>query len=175
MRKEATQLKCHGSAIEVPLKCCWSAVEVQTANSQQPQPKHLPRLTPPLSTVGWSKPARFKNLRKKPQNLFLLIVASQSNIRNTFFYQKSSRLSEVGVSRWRRQTIRQTDRHGDSMTESAERANSVKITILSLNFISGVSVQHDSSKIVSKECAHFSKRIKVTAALFFTFAIKRSY
>ena len=34
--------KCHGSAMKVPLKCCWRAAEVQTANIQKPQPHTFP-------------------------------------------------------------------------------------------------------------------------------------
>ena len=67
--------------------------------------------------------------------LFFLIVPSQGDIRNTFFRslhdnirnmffdQRSPQPPEVGVSRWRRQT----DGHGDFMTDPARRAESVKI------------------------------------------------
>ena len=48
------------------------------------------------------------------------IVSSQTNIRNAIFDQRSTRPPEVGVSRWHRQTHRQTDGHGDSMTNSAQ-------------------------------------------------------
>ena len=83
--------KCPGSAIEVPLKCCWSA------NSQKPTATatYLPLLTPPLSTVGWSKTACFNNIVKKPDPLFLKILSSPANIRNTFFDQRSPRHPEV--------------------------------------------------------------------------------
>ena len=47
-------------AVEVLLKCRWSAVEVSTA-----APTHLPLLTPSLSKVGWSKTVIFMNLEKK--------------------------------------------------------------------------------------------------------------
>ena len=66
-------LKCHWSAIEVPLNCGWSAVEVQTANSQQPQPQTFHLLTPPLSTVGWSKTMRLKYLGKKGMPFFVCL------------------------------------------------------------------------------------------------------
>ena len=51
------------------------------------------------------------------------MVSSQANIWNTFFDQRSQ---QVGLLPWRKQTDQQTDGHGDSMTESAQRANSVK-------------------------------------------------
>ena len=49
------------SAFEVPLKCRWSA------NRQQPTATavDLPLLTPPLSTVGWSKITSFNHLGKE--------------------------------------------------------------------------------------------------------------
>ena len=48
-------------------------------------------------------------------------MSSQANIRNIFFDQKSPRHPEVGVSLW----PRPTDGHGDSMTELAQRTDSV--------------------------------------------------
>ena len=53
-------LKCHWSALEVPLKCRGSALEVPTATFTD-----LPLLTPPLSSVGWSKIVCFSDLVKK--------------------------------------------------------------------------------------------------------------
>ena len=38
---------------------------------------------------------------------------------------------ELGVLRWHRQTKKQTDGHGESMTDSGQRANSVKTTTAS--------------------------------------------
>ena len=55
-------------------------------------------------------------------------MSSQANIRNKFFVQRSPPPPEVGVSRRHRHTDTQTDRHGDSMTDPAQRAESVKIT-----------------------------------------------
>ena len=54
---------------------------------------------------------------------FFLLVSLQANIRDTFFDQKSPRHPEVGVL----QRHRYTDRHGDSMTDPAQRAEAVKI------------------------------------------------
>ena len=53
--------KSRWSAVEVPLKCLWSA------NSQQPTATstHLPKLNPPLSKEGWFKTARINNLWQK--------------------------------------------------------------------------------------------------------------
>ena len=50
-----------GSGVDVPLKCHWSA------NRQQPTATaiDLPLLTPPLSTVGWSKTTSFNHLGKE--------------------------------------------------------------------------------------------------------------
>ena len=59
--------------------------------------------------------------------MLFFIVSSQANIRNTFFAQSSPRHREVGVWRWHGQTDRQTHGHRDSMTESAQWANSLKI------------------------------------------------
>ena len=50
------------------------------------------------------------------------IVSSQTNIRNAIFDQRSTRPPEVGVSRWHRQT----NGHGDSMTNSAQRGRVVE-------------------------------------------------
>ena len=50
----------------------------------------------------------------------------QTNISNTPFNQRSPRPPEVGVLRRHRQKDRHTDGHGDSMTESGQRADSVK-------------------------------------------------
>ena len=46
--------------------------------------------------------------------------------------QKSPRHLEVGVSQWCRQTDKQTDGQGDSMTELAHRADSVKTSLMVL-------------------------------------------
>ena len=73
------------------------------------------------------KNAFFYNLKKNFFSFLLKIVSSQVNIRNNFFDQKSSRHPEVDVLRRHRQTDRQTDGHGDSMIESAQRADSAKI------------------------------------------------
>ena len=96
----AFEVPCRASAADVPLKC------------KQPTATYLPLLTPPLSTVGWSKTTRFNNLWRKSAHTFyfFLIVSSQANITNTFFEQKSSRHPEVGVSQWHRQTNTQTNR-----------------------------------------------------------------
>ena len=51
------------------------------------------------------------------------IFSLQANIRNTFFAQRSSRPSEVGVLQRHRQTQRQTDGHSDSMTDPAQIIN----------------------------------------------------
>ena len=50
----------------------------------------------------------------------------QANISNTAFHERSPRPPEVGVLLLHIPTDRQTDRHGDSMTESAQWANSVR-------------------------------------------------
>ena len=58
--------KCRGIAMEVPLKCCWSAVEVPLKCKQPTATAtYIPLLTPPLSTVGWSKPKCFNNFGKE--------------------------------------------------------------------------------------------------------------
>ena len=59
--------------------------------------------------------------------MFVKIVYLQANIRQTFFDQRSPQQPELGVLRWRRQTDKQTDGHGDSMTESSQTADSGKI------------------------------------------------
>ena len=51
-------------------------------------------------------------------------------MRNMFFDQRSPRHPEVGVSQWRRQTEKQTDGYSNSMTESTQRADLVKIGYL---------------------------------------------
>ena len=106
-----------GSAMEGLMKCEWNA------NSQQPTTTatDLPLLTPQLSTVGWSKTARFTNLRRKGSP-FWKILSSQATIRNTFFDQRSPWHLEVGVS----QRQEHTDRHCNLMTVMAKRAESVK-------------------------------------------------
>ena len=43
------------------------------------------------------------------------------------FDQRSPQPLDVVVLRWRKQTDRQTDEHGNSMTKSAKRVDSVKI------------------------------------------------
>ena len=50
----------------------------------------------------------------------------QAIISDTPCDQRSPQPPEVAVLRWRKQTDRQTDGHGNSMTESAKRADSVK-------------------------------------------------
>ena len=50
--------KCCGSVMEVSLKCPWSASSKQSTA----RATYFPLLTPPLSTVGWSKTARLNNL-----------------------------------------------------------------------------------------------------------------
>ena len=67
-------------------------------------------------------------LEQKRTFFLVEIVSSQANIRNTFFNQRSPRPPEVGFFCRHRQTDTQTDRHGDSMTDPAQRAESVKIT-----------------------------------------------
>ena len=54
---------CRGTAMEVPWKFHGSAIEV-LLKCKQPSgtATYLPLLTPPLSTVGGSKTARFNNL-----------------------------------------------------------------------------------------------------------------
>ena len=70
---------------------------------------------------GGSKIARFNNFAKKlDPPFFLQKVSSQTNIRNAIFDQRSARPPEVGVSRWHRQTYRQTHGHGDLLTNSAQ-------------------------------------------------------
>ena len=100
-----------------------NAFEVPTANIQQPQPQaqnwDIPMLTPPLSTVAWSKTVRFSYL-----NFF--IVTLQANIKSMFFKQRCPWNPEASVSRWHKQTIRTTGGHGNSMTDLAQRAQSVK-------------------------------------------------
>ena len=93
--------KCHWSAVDVPLKC-----NKPTATSTD-----LPQLTPPLSTVGWSKTARFTNLGGKTQRiLFLKIGSSHANIK-----KKSLTRSLQHTRKWvfcngaNRQTNKQTD------------------------------------------------------------------
>ena len=78
---------------------------------QQPQPRNLPLLTPPLSRVGWvilgwlRKPEMLKNAKKiidtktKTKN-----GSSQANISDTPFDQKSLGLREVGVLNCHRHT-----------------------------------------------------------------------
>ena len=86
--------------------CRWSA------NSRQPTATATDRLllTPPLSTVGWSKTGHFKNPGKKtgPSPL-LKIVSSQAIIRNKLFDQRYPRHPEVSVLRRHRHTDIQTD------------------------------------------------------------------
>ena len=53
-------------------------------------------------------------------------MSSQAKIIDTPFEQKFFQPPEVGVLRWHGHTDRQTDGHPDSMTESAQWANSVK-------------------------------------------------
>ena len=95
-------LNCRWSGIEVLLKCRWSAIEVPL-KCQQPTATatDLPLLTPPLSTVGWSKTVLFNNLGEKNTPIFWNFFSSQANIRITFFDQRSPWPPEVGVSRWR--------------------------------------------------------------------------
>ena len=95
-------LKRHWRDIEVLLKCYWSAFEAPL-KCQQPKATatHLPLPTPLLSIVGLSKTAHLKNHEKKPELWSL----------------------KEGVSGW----SRQTDGHGDSMTDPDQRAESVKI------------------------------------------------
>ena len=56
------------------------------------------------------------------------IVSLQASIRNTFLDQKSPQHPEVGVLKCCTQTNRQTDLYGDSMTDLAQGAYSVKIS-----------------------------------------------
>ena len=98
-------LKCRGSAAEVPLKCHWSSIEMQTATATD-----FPLLTPPLSTIGWSKTARFNNQGNKyGPPLFLKIVSSQAKKRNTFVDPRSPRHPKVGVSKHHGHTYIHTD------------------------------------------------------------------
>ena len=62
-------------------------------------------------------------------HFFFRIVSSHDNIRNTFFNQKSPQPPEgcFATSQTDKQIERQTDGHRDSMTESAQWANSVKL------------------------------------------------
>ena len=53
-------------------------------------------------------------------------MSSQANISDTPFDQKSPGHPEVDVLNCHRQTDRHTYGHGDSMTESAQLANSIK-------------------------------------------------
>ena len=53
-------------------------------------------------------------------------MSSQANIKNTPFDQMSPQPLEEAVLNYHMQTHRQTDGHGDSMTESAHWANSLK-------------------------------------------------
>ena len=87
----------------------------------------LPLITPLLSRVGWSRSAHFTNLKEEEKTypLFLKIGSSQANIRNMFFYQRSPRYPEVGVLR----RHKYKDGHRDSMTNPAQRAESVKIVL----------------------------------------------
>ena len=63
-------------------------------------------------------------ISEKTHPLFLLkIVSSQANIRNTVFNKRSPRPLEVGVS----QRHKQTDGHGDYMTDPAQRTKPVRI------------------------------------------------
>ena len=55
-------------------------------------------------------------------------MLSHAKISDRPFDQKFFRPPEVGVSRWHGHTYRQTIGHGDSMTESAQLADSVKAT-----------------------------------------------
>ena len=111
--------------MEVPWKCHGSSIEIQTANSQQTKATATdrPLLTPPLSSVGWSTTARFNNLEKKQTPPFLKMLSSQANFRNMFFALRSPQSEEVGVS----QRHKHTDKNGNSFTDLAQRAESVKI------------------------------------------------
>ena len=66
---------------------------------------------------------------KKPKKISKLknnkVVSSHSHISDMYFDQKSQQPPKEGV--WRRH--RPTDRHRNSMTESVQWANSVKITL----------------------------------------------
>ena len=57
-------------------------------------------------------------------------MSSQPNIRNKFYDQRSPQPPEEGVSRRHKQTHTQTDAHCNSMTESAQWADSVNINSL---------------------------------------------
>ena len=62
---------------------------------------------------------------------YFLIVSLQANIRNYFFDQGSPQHPEGGVlPSADRQTNKQTEGHGDSMTELAQRADSVNILVV---------------------------------------------
>ena len=57
------------------------------------------------------------------------MLSSQPNTSDTPFDQSSPVHQEVGVLDCHRQTHRQTDGHGDSITDPAQRAESVKIVL----------------------------------------------
>ena len=85
----------------------------------------LPMLTPPLSTVGWYISTRFNNLGKKAHTFFIFLYC-----RTTGKYKENVLRPEVTTTPGSGQTDRQqTDGHGDSTTEPAQWADSVKILL----------------------------------------------
>ena len=70
----------------------------------------------PPAPAPFVKTVCFNNLRKETEPLGFYIM-------NAIFDQRSPHPPEVGVLRWRRQI----DGHGDSMTDPAQIAESVKI------------------------------------------------
>ena len=128
-------LKCQGSAVEVPIlvpwKCHWSAIEVLlncrwSANRQQPTATatDLPLLTPPLSTVGWSKTAHFNKLGEKRDSPFFWKLCHHRQILGICSLTRGLHVTRKWV--FCDITNIHTDGHRDSMTDPAQRAESVK-------------------------------------------------
>ena len=134
--------KCHQSAIEVALKWRWIGVEV-ALKCQQPTATatYLTLLTPPSSTVGWSKTVHNRYLRKwdpkvekRSPPFFLISFSSQANIRNMFIDRRSAWHAEVISFSGRRHTTYkiQTDIATTRLTRT--RAPSQWKTVFVLSF-----------------------------------------
>ena len=94
--------------IEVPLKCHWSS------NNQQPTATatDVALLTPPLSTVGWFKTARYNNLEGEMCLFKRKIVSSKANIRTICPEDQRPKGEEVSDTHPDRRTWKRYDWHG---------------------------------------------------------------
>ena len=112
--------------------------------SLKPLSTHLPQLTPPLSTVDWFQIQKSPNfsLKKNFINIVVtfelmvkLLWPSRFKIHKTlstyFIFQKTWYFGCYWqLQLYDRQTHKQTDRYGDSMTDSALRAEMMKIVFI---------------------------------------------